>query len=126
MTTTQGARPRPRTRLWWTIGVVGVSAMTALAVWFGLSASSNQVHWYNGGFSIVSDQEIDIRFDVTRDGDRAVLCQLHALDAQHARVGTGEVVVDPTPGETRSRHIESLRTVARATTGYVDSCDYLD
>lgn len=124
MTTTQGARPR--TRLWWIVGVVGVAAMSSLAVWFGLSATTDKVHWFNGGFSVVSDQEIDIRFDVTRDGDRAVRCELHALDDAHARVGTGEVVVDPTPGETRSRHIESLRTVARATTGYADNCVYLD
>lgn len=123
MTTTQ--RPQQRT-LWWIIGILGVAAMTGLAIWFGIAGSSGKVHWYNGGFKIVSEQEIEIRFDVVRDGDRAVLCDLHALDDKHARVGTGQVVVEATPGETRSRHAESLRTVSRATTGYADSCAYVD
>lgn len=116
---------RTSNRRWWVIGSVGVAVMAALAVWFGVSATAGKVHWYNGGFEVVSDEQVEIRFDVRRDPSRAVECQLHALDAKHARVGTGSVVVPPTE-KSPSRHIESLRTVSRATTGYVDSCSYVD
>src|SRR5690606_514388 len=102
-----------------------VIAMTAVAIWFGLAATSGKVSWYNAGFSIVSDEQIDVRFDVRRDPSRAVICDLHALDGDHARVGTGQVTVPP--AETSpTRHVEPLRTVSRAVTGYVDSCSYAD
>ena len=110
---------------WWVIGGIGVTVMVALAVWFGMSATVGKVHWYNTGFEVMSDEQVDVRFDLRRDPSRAVECDLHALDDKHARVGTGSVVVAPSE-ESPSRHIEPLRTVARATTGYVDSCSYVD
>lgn len=110
---------------WWVIGSIGVAVMVALAIWFGVSATSGKVHWYNTGFEVVSEEQVDVRFDLRRDPTRAVECDLHALDDKHARVGTGSVVVAPGP-ESPSRHIEPVRTVARATTGYVDSCSYVD
>lgn len=120
--------PAPTTvsrRTWWIVGVLGVAAMTAVAIWFGIAGSAGKVHWYNSGFEIVSDDQVDIRFDLRRDPTRPVVCDLHALDPSHARVGTGRVTVGPS-ASSPSRHVESLRTVARATTGYVDSCTYAD
>lgn len=114
-----------RNTKWWVIGGIGVTIMVALAVWFGISATAGKVHWVNTGFEVMSDEQVDVRFDLRRDPSRAVECALHALDAQHARVGTATVVVGPSE-ESPSRHIEPLRTVARATTGYVDSCSYVD
>ncbi|WP_161958518.1 DUF4307 domain-containing protein [Ornithinimicrobium cavernae] len=118
-------RPPANRRTWWIVGTLGVAAMTALAVWFGIAATAGKVHWFNAGFDVVSDEQVDIRFDVRRDPSRAVVCDLHALDAHHARVGTGQVTVPPAE-KSPTRHIESLRTVSRATTGYVDTCSYAD
>lgn len=123
MSTTTPRRVSRRT--WWIVGALGVAAMTALAIWFGIASTAGRVHWVNTGFNIVSDDQIDIRFDLRRDPTRAVVCDLHSLDEHHARVGTGQVEVPP--GEASpSRHIESLRTVTRATTGYVDTCSYVE
>ncbi len=119
------SRPRVSNRTWWIVGILGVVAMSAIAVWFGIAATAGKVHWYNSGFEVVSDEQVDIRFDLRRDPSRTVVCELHALDTKHARVGTGEVTVPPTP-ESPSRHVESLRTVARATTGFVDRCWYAE
>lgn len=121
---TTPATPRSK-RKWWIIGSIGVTISVALAVWFGIASTAGKVHWYNGGFHIASDEQIDIRFDLRRDPSRAVECELHALDEHHARVGTGTVVVPPA-AESPSRHVEPLRTVTRATTGYVDRCSYQD
>ena len=46
--------PTVSRRTWWVVGAVGVIAMTAVAIWFGLAATSGKVSWYNAGFSIVS------------------------------------------------------------------------
>lgn len=99
--------------------------MSAIAVWFGIASTAGKVHWVNTGFEVITDEQVDIRFDLRRDPSRAVVCDLHALDGHHARVGTGQVTVPPTE-ESPSRHIEPLRTVARAVSGYVDSCAYAD
>ena len=116
---------RTSKRTWWIVGTIGVLAMSAIAVWFGIASTAGKVHWVNTGFEVMSDEQVDVRFDLRRDPSRAVECDLHALDDKHARVGTGSVVVAPGE-ESPSRHIEPLRTVARATTGYVDSCSYVD
>lgn len=123
MSTTSPTRVSRRT--WWVVGTLGVAAMTAIAIWFGISATSGKVHWVNTGFDVISDEHVDVRFDLRRDPDRAVVCDLHALDGHHARVGTGQVTVPPTE-QSPSRHIEPLRTVTRAVTGYVDTCSYAD
>lgn len=117
--------PRASTRTWWIVGTIGVLAMSAIAVWFGIASTAGKVHWVNTGFEVISDEQVDIRFDLRRDPDRAVVCDLHALDGHHARVGTAQVTVPPSE-ESPSRHIEPMRTVARAVSGYVDSCAYSD
>lgn len=113
-----------RQRTWWVVGVVGVSVMTAVAIWFGIAATAGRVHWTTTGFEVASDAEVAVRFDLNRDPDRAVTCTLHALDANHFRVGTATVTVPAAPSSP-SRHVESVRTVTRAVTGYVDFCAYL-
>jgi hypothetical protein len=117
-------RPVSR-RTWWLVGIVGVLAMSAVAVWFGLSATSGRVHWVNTGHSIGTDTEALVRFDLIREPDRSVTCQLLALDERHAPVGSTEVEVgaaDSSP----SRHVEPVRTVTRAVTAYVERCWYTD
>lgn len=119
------APPKASRRTWWILGGLGVAVGTALAIWFGVAATAGKVHWYNAGFEIVSDEQVDVRFDVRRDPTRTVVCDLHALDGNHGRVGTGQVTVPP--AETSpTRHVEPLRTISRAVTGYVDSCSYAD
>lgn len=123
MSTSTTSRVSQRT--WWIIGTVAVAAMSAIAIWFGIAGTTGKVHWVNTGFDVISDERVDVRFDLRRDPTRAVVCDLHALDGQHGRVGTGQVIVPPGE-ESPSRHIEPLRTVARAVTGYADSCAYVD
>lgn len=126
MSTTSPTSPtRASRRTWWIIGTIGVAAMTAIAIWFGIAATSGKVHWVDTGFDVISDEQIDIRFDLRRDPSRAVVCDLHALDEHHGRVGTGQVTVPPAD-QSPSRHIKPLRTVARAVSGYVDTCSYAD
>ncbi len=97
--------------------------MSAVVVWFGISATTGRVHWVNTGFSVTRDDALQVRFDVVRDPSRTVVCELHALDGGHTRVGTATVTVAPSQASP-SRHTETMRTVSRAVTGYVDTCTY--
>lgn len=112
-------------RRWWLVGGLAVAVMVALAVWFGLSATVGRVHWVATGHQVVSDAQVDVRFDLRRDPGRAVVCQLEAQDASHAVVGRTEVTVGPSP-ESPSRHVETVRTASPAITGYVERCWYAD
>lgn len=121
--TAPAARQRS-TRRWWVLGVLGVLAGTAVAVWFGLSATVGRVHWIDTGHLIVSEREVQVRFDLRRDPERAVECELQALDSSHARVGTTTVRIEPA-ATSPTRHIETVRTTSPAVTGYVDRCWYV-
>lgn len=117
--------PRRGSRRWWTVGTVAVVVMSVIAVWFGLAATRGRVHWVDTGHEVVSDTQVDVRFDLRRDPQRAVVCRLEAQADSHAVVGRAEVEVGPTQ-ESPSRHIESVRTAEPAITGYVDQCWYAD
>lgn len=112
-------------RRWWVIGTVAVVLMSALAIWFGLSATSGRVHWVYTGHQVVSDSQVDIRFDLRRDPSRAVICGLEAQDGSHTVVGRTQVEVGPSQSSP-SRHIESVQTATRAITGYLTTCWYAD
>ncbi|HKJ13115.1 MAG TPA: DUF4307 domain-containing protein [Ornithinimicrobium sp.] len=110
---------------WWLTGAVGVGAMTAVAVWFGVAAASGKVNWVNTGFEVVADNEVDVRFDLHRDPDRPVRCVIEAQDEQHFVVGRTTTRV-AAASRSPSRHVATVRTAAPAVTGYVDTCEYLD
>ncbi len=113
------------TRRWWAIGIVGVLVMTALAVWFGVASATGKVNWTNAGFEVTSSEEVQVRFDLSRDPTRAVECILEAQDESHFVVGRTTTILDPGT-ESRSRHVAPVRTAGPAVTGYVDRCEYVD
>lgn len=122
---TPGRTTHAATRRWWIIGSIGVAAMTALAIWFGIAATSGKVDWVNTGNSVISDEQVDIRFDLNRDPSRAVRCELVAQDYGFNVIGRTEVVIAP-EDSSPSRHMGSVETVAPAVSGKVDTCSYVD
>lgn len=112
-------------RTWWVLGIAAVLAMTAAVVYLYLPAPEDRLSWSHAGFAVQDDSLVEVRFDVTRDPDRAVTCRLEALDAGRLLIGSTEVEIEPGQDGT-SRHLADLRTVARATTGYVEECWYTD
>lgn len=118
-------RSAPRNRRWWIIGGIAVLVMTTLAVIWGASATVGRVHWVYTGHDVVSDSQVDVRFDLRRDPDRQVVCRIEAQDASHTVVGRAEVSVGATPSSP-SRHVGAVRTASPAITGYVDECWYAD
>ena len=117
--------PSRGSRRWWLIGTAAVVVMSALAIWWGAAATLGRVHWVDTGHEVLSDTQVDVRFDLRRDPDRAVVCRLEAQADSHLIVGRTEVEV-PAGGTSPSRHVESVRTASPAITGYVDECWYAD
>jgi hypothetical protein len=112
-------RPAPGTARWWVVGAVGITAMVAAIVWFGL-ASANALSADVTTYDVVSDSEVRVGYDVHRPDGAAVRCTVEAQDVRHGRVGT---MADEVPAGARSVHREvTVRTSARAVTGVVASC----
>ncbi len=115
-------RPAPGQLKWWVIGIVGVLAASAIAVWFGISATRG-VSWADAGYHIVDSSRVDVTFDVIHQDGKPVKCTLEALDIKHAQVG--EVTVKLPPSEHPStRYTRTVKTVAKAVTGTVEHCTY--
>lgn len=112
------------TRRWWAIGAIGVCLMTAFAIWFGVAAGSGKVQWVNSGFEVISDAEVNVRFDIYRDASRAVECVIEAQDERHFVVGRTTTVVEPSDASP-SRQIAPVQTAGPAVTGYVERCEYV-
>lgn len=112
-------------RRWWVLGAVAVVLMSALAVWWGVSATSDRVHWVQSGHEVIDDGSVDVRFDLRRDPSRSVVCELEAQDYGHTVVGRREVTVPPGTSSP-SRHVERVATATRSVTGYVETCWYAD
>lgn len=112
-------------RRWWVVGIAGVTLMTALAIWFGVASATGKVNWTNTGFEVTSNEEVQVRFDLSRDPTRAVECVLEAQDESHFVVGQRTTIVEPSESS-QSRHLAAVRTAGPAVTGYVERCDYVE
>lgn len=119
------AREPRGNRRWWVIGVVSVVLMSGLAVIWGLSAVQGRVHWVYTGHQVVSESEVEVRFDLRRDPSREVTCRIEAQAETHVVVGRTEVDIAPT-ASSPTRQIVGVTTASPAITGYVDQCWYTD
>ncbi len=107
-----------------TLRVVGaVAALVALAwvVWAGLGQARVDVRSDDVGFVIVSDQRVDVTYDVGKDPGRTAVCTLQALDRGKGTVGLATVTIGPAR-ERVTRSTSTVRTSAPAVTGIVRDC----
>jgi len=124
LTASKDVMPLPRlapgTLRWWIVGVLGVGAMVAVVIWYGLAANVGAVVPEVTAYRVVSDSQLEVDYRLTRPADRAVTCTITGLDARKGIVGT---VTDEVPaGESRVQRSVEIRTAQRALTGVVDSC----
>jgi|JI10StandDraft_1071094.scaffolds.fasta_scaffold74602_4 hypothetical protein len=124
LTASKDVMPLPRlapgTLRWWIVGVLGVGAMVAVVIWYGLAANVGAVVPEVTAYRVVSDSQLEVDYRLTRPADRAVTCTITGLDARKGIVGT---VTDEVPaGESRVQRSVEIRTAQRAVTGVVDSC----
>ncbi|GAB3113146.1 hypothetical protein GCM10027055_17380 [Janibacter alkaliphilus] len=105
------ARPARRStdRRWWIVGGVLLTAVVAVMVWFGLSATQGsvtaEVITYEPG-----ERETSVTFEVTRPEGEAVSCTLEVVDGQHASVGRRDVTIPAGPSPTRTSAVVRTTT----------------
>ena len=73
------------------------------------------------GFTVVSDNEVDVRFEVRKRPAATTYCVVRARAADGAEVGSTTVPVGPSAAGTVQLS-QRLTTSRRANTGEVDSC----
>ena len=109
-------------RTWWIIGIVGVLAMSAIAAWFGISASEG-VKFSQAGFKVLSPAEVRVSWDVVTPKKKPVTCTLIAMNDRRDVVGT-KIVDVPASQFTSTRYTNVLKTTQLAVTGTVKECHY--
>src|SRR5690606_32806216 len=115
-----GARPK-LSRKQWVLVVLGLAAMTAIAVVYGLGAAAQPVRWQDVGYTIDSPTKATVTFDVYLYTDEPAICHVHAMNVQYAEVGVAQVEVDPADGD-EQRFTLPISTVESANTALVRVC----
>ncbi|MDR8018841.1 DUF4307 domain-containing protein [Nesterenkonia aerolata] len=122
---TTGSGPSPRTRRWLIIGAL--LAAVLVTVYFAIGNAAGQLTYKDVGYTIHSDTEMTVDYEVAKDLDVTAQCMIHALDSSYAVVGATTVTIGPedegSGAADRSRYYQTdLRTEYRAVTGIVDQC----
>ena len=73
------------------------------------------------GYSLIGDDAIEVRYEVTADAGTSVSCALQALNSTFAIVGWKVVAIPPSEQGTRQFR-ETLRTSEPAVTGLIYRC----
>lgn len=114
-------RDPKRRRIAW----IAVIAAAALIVgWFGWStvAKNMEAVGVDGlGYEVRDAHTVEVSFQFTAPQDRSVACAVQALDEGFGVVGWRIVQYEPGDGH-HQRHVETVPTVAEATTGLVETC----
>ncbi|WP_439564258.1 DUF4307 domain-containing protein [Microcella sp.] len=102
-------------------GVVFAIVFTAWVVWGGLSGTNAELETRELGYANITDNSIDVRWEVSVAPGTAVSCAVQALNESFGIVGWK--VVDLPPSSERTRVlVESLRTAERPVTGLPYRC----
>ncbi|MFB8147436.1 DUF4307 domain-containing protein [Microbacterium sp. NPDC057407] len=117
-----GRSRRPvRRRVFWTV-VAGAAVFSVIALsWLTISNSLDEVGFDETGFEVVDARTLTVSFQATPPAGVAFACAVQALDEDFGIVGW-RVVEYPASEATTRAFVETIPTVAAATTGTVHSC----
>ncbi len=108
----------------WSLGI----AVTVVAGWMGWTMVAGEPFTAQDyGFKVVSSEQVDVTFVVTKGADVKITCAITALSPGYAEVGRREVIIDRADNPSdHERFTVSVRTSQEATTGLLDGCSVLD
>ena len=116
----RGPRPIRRRVSWMTVAVVAVASVATFS-WVTISNALREVGFDETGYEVVDDRTVTVSFQATPPTGTGFACALQALDEDFGIVGW-LVIEYPAFEETTQAFVETIPTVARATTGTVHSC----
>lgn len=113
---------RSRRRLWAVAGVLG-AAFLAWVVWAGLGLAGQQgVTEHTVGFTDVTDSSVVLTFEVTKDPDATVTCEVRALSPDFATIGYDTVEIGRTDAPVVRTQV-TIATQQRAVSAEVYGCE---
>ncbi|HST83243.1 MAG TPA: DUF4307 domain-containing protein [Kineosporiaceae bacterium] len=123
-----GRRSTPgRRRLLLAAGALALATALGFIGWVTLYGRPS-VNWSEVGYNVVSDNEIEVTFDISFSGSsdsgsgaQSAVCSVQALNTLGTEVGLRDVVVPAGP-KGRARTTATVQTSERATTGLIKSC----
>ena len=83
-----GPPPRSGRRPTVVVALVAVTVVVLAWILWVVIESRSPVQWTDVGFRILSNQRVDVTYDVHKDKDATVTCTLRALDQGKSTVGT--------------------------------------
>ena len=124
-----GAKPvRQRAlspRLWVRLAACVTVVAGAFVVWVQIDSQSRPSA-RDTGFTLISNDEAQGRFELSKNPQDTAVCSLKALNSSRVAVGWADVEIGPNSaeqGNTRvTQHSANLRILSEATTVTVDSC----
>ena len=116
----RGPRPARRGVFWMTVAVVAVASVATFS-WLTISNALSEVGFDETGYEVVDDRTVTVSFQATPPAGAAFTCAVKALDEDFGIVGW-RVIQYPAFENTTRAFVETIPTVARATTGTVHSC----
>jgi Domain of unknown function (DUF4307) len=104
-----------------TLGVVALTAVVSIIAW---PASNPSISSAVVGYTVVSNTQVKVEFEVVKPAAEAAVCTIQAVDINGAVVGTRNVPIPADPGGPKSVTLtEPLQTSAHAIDGEVTECD---
>ena len=105
------------------LGLAGAVALVGLVAAYMLFAryTARTATAAVRGFTVVSDAQVEVRFEVRKPGPATTYCVVRARAADGAEVGSTAVRVGPA-GQGTVQVTYRLATSGRANTGEVDGC----
>lgn len=120
LATRYGQRTQLTTRSKKFLATLGVAAITAVAIYFGL-ANYTGLEYREISFSVVDESSVELTFDLTKPKESIAVCSLQALNEQFGVVGYKEIEVSEQQTQTVRLSV-SINTIELATTALVDDC----
>lgn len=118
------ARKKLPAAFWYILAAFGVALGVAFVLWIQVS-SDGEPTARDIGFTLTSDDEVDVTFEVSKNPEDTAVCALKALNTAGAPVGWKEVAIGPYADENGngiSVQTVALRTLGEAHTVTVDTC----
>ncbi len=98
-----------------------VAVFTAWLVWGGLLGAPAQLDVRDTGYTIIDDQNVEVRFAVTSEPNTPIRCAIQSLNSSFGVIGWR--IVELPVSEQRNRSFtEQVRTTEPAVTGLVYRC----
>ena len=111
-------------RMWWIIGGILITALSAVVIAIGIYYTRGQIHHEVRTYEIVDDQTATLQFEIYRPANTAVVCRARAIALDFANVGTVDVTI-PAEANGGARNViqdVTIRTTTRANTATISKC----